>query len=341
MLREKYCRMMEQAVPDEALVRRTVDRAGQGRRRKRIRPAVALLAAAVAAALLAVPVAATASEPFREVLYAVSPSTAQYFMPVQRECVNNGIRMAVEAAYVRGSTAGLYVTLEDLEGDRVDESCDLFDSYDIRSPYSTASGCTMVDYDAQNRRATFLITIDRLDGQPIRGGKITFSVGRFLSHKKTYEGVEIPVALDSLGAARTESTGLTGGSGDFTDDTELALVPGTAQADFPVPGFSLSAIGYVDGKLHVQTMTENRLQYDNHGWLYLLDENGQEVESDGSFDFRRDKDDGQTEDYMETVFSVPEEDIGSYRLCGTFVTCDTLTEGGWSVTFPMENSAAE
>ena len=262
-------------------------------------------------------------------------------MPVQRECVNNGIRMAVEAAYVRGSTAGLYVTLEDLEGDRVDESCDLFDSYDIRSPYSTASGCTMVDYDAQSRRATFLITIDRLDGQPIRGGKITFSVGRFLSHKKTYEGVEIPVALDSLGAARTESTGLTGGSGGFTDDTELALVPGAPQADFPVPGFSLSAIGYVDGKLHVQTMTENRLQYDNHGWLYLLDENGQEVDSDGSFDFRRDKADGQTEDYMETVFSVPEEEIGSYRLCGTFVTCDTLTEGGWSVTFPMENTAAE
>ena len=33
MLKEKYCRMMEQAVPDEALVRRTVDRAGAAQKK--------------------------------------------------------------------------------------------------------------------------------------------------------------------------------------------------------------------------------------------------------------------------------------------------------------------
>ena len=85
----------------------------------------------------------------------------QYFTPVQRACVSNGIRMEVAACFVHDDTAELYVTLQDLEGDRVDETTDLFDSYTIRQPYDTAATCSLVHYDASTGTAVFQIQITR------------------------------------------------------------------------------------------------------------------------------------------------------------------------------------
>ena len=100
--------MADQWRPDTALVQALCS----GTRRKkprRMRRGAVLLAAVLAALLLATPV--MAAGPFYSILYAVSPATAQYFAPVQRACEDNGIRMEVEAAAIRGDTAELYVSL--------------------------------------------------------------------------------------------------------------------------------------------------------------------------------------------------------------------------------------
>ena len=89
----------------------------------------------------------------------------------------------------------LYVTMQDLAGDRIDETIDLFDSCDILRPYDSSATCALVDYEEATRTATFLVTITEWGNHKIEGSKITFTVREFLSHKQFYEGVEIDVDL--------------------------------------------------------------------------------------------------------------------------------------------------
>ena len=340
MIKEQYRHMMDQMPPPAALEERAVRGERLPRRRRKLRAGIALLAAVLACALLATPVLAATVEPFRAALYAISPATAQYFTPVQKSCEDNGIRMEVAASYIHGDTAELYVTMQDLTGDRIDGTTDLFDSYDILRPYDSSATCTLADYDEATRTATFLITITEWGGHKIEGSKITFTVGEFLSHKQSYEGVEIDVDLADLApAAVMQPAEVTGWSGGKMPEGERPSVlrPGAPMTGFPVKGIDLTGVGCVDGKLHVQTAVRNLLAYDNHGFVYLADETGTRIDGDYTIHFCTESDNGERVDYQETVFSVPEEEIGRYTLRGDFVTCDMRTEGNWRVTFPLKN----
>ena len=339
MNKEQYRYMMDQISAPAALEEQVLRGERVPRRHRKLRPGIALLAAVLACVLLATPVLAATSEPFRAALYAISPATAQYFTPVQKSCEDNGIRMEVVASYIHGDTAELYVTMQDLTGDRIDGTTDLFDSYDILRPYDSSATCSLVDYEEATRTATFLITITEWGGHKIEGSKITFTVGEFLSHKQIYEGVEIDVDLANLApAAIMQPTDVTGWSGrNSAEEIDLVLQPGAPMEGFPVKGIDLTGVGYVNGTLHVQTAVRDLLEYDNHGFVYLVDETGARIDGDNTIHFCRASDGGERVDYQETIFSVPESEVGKYTLRGDFVTCDTKTEGNWRVTFPLIN----
>ncbi len=339
MLKEQYCHMIAQCTPKEQVVQRVLQGARAEKRRCRLRPRAAVAAAVLACVLLATPVMAAAVEPFRAALYAVSPATAQYFTPVQKSCEDNGIRMEVVASYIHGDTAELYVTMQDLAGDRIDETIDLFDSCDILCPYDSSATCALVDYEEATRTATFLVTITEWGNHKIEGSKITFTVREFLSHKQFYEGVEIDVDLADLAPAATmQPTDVTGWSGRNSEkEADLVLQPGAPVKGFPVRGVDVTGVGSINGKLHVQTAVRDLLEYDNHGFVYLADETGARVDGDNTIHFCMVSDSGERVDYQETIFSVPESEIGKYTLRGDFVTCDTKTTGNWRVTFPLTN----
>ena len=335
MLKERYCHMMNQCVPGEALIQQTA----AGRRGKRRLPRWGLTAAAavLACALLAPPVLAATVPAFRQALYEVAPATAQYFSPVQQSCEDNGIRMEVVASYIHGDTAALYVSMQDLTGDRIDETTDLFDSYDILRPYDSAASCQMVSYEEESRTATFLITITQWNGRPIEGSKITFQVREFLSHKETYEDLVLPLSLQDVGEAPAGPVvNQTGGSGTAAmGETPQVLTPGTPWEEFPVKEINFTGIGYVDGQLHVQLAVADALENDNHGWLYLKDAAGEEVSCSATVSFCNHSEAEGRVDYQEFIFDVPQECIGDYTLYGGFTTSGLLTKGNWSVTFPL------
>ena len=104
-------------------------------------------------------------QPFTKLYIKFHPSTAQFFKPIQKSCEDNGIKMQVEAAYIHDNAAEIYITMQDLIGERIDETTDLFDSYSINRPFSSAAGCTLVGYDAKTKTATFLITISEFDNK--------------------------------------------------------------------------------------------------------------------------------------------------------------------------------
>lgn len=317
----------------------------RGGKKRRLRPAA--LAAVTLACVLAVsaPVCVLAAEnpAFNSMLYHFSPELAQFFKPVNLSCEDNGILLEVESAAVEGDSAQVYLTLRDLTGDRIDGTVDLYDSARIREAYDSVSNCRLVGYEPETKTARFLLSSTTMDGREITGSKMTFSVTRFLSHKREYEDVAIPVDWAGLPeeAPTIEAVYAGGGNGDLPEvkaiqesDRFRVLKPG-APMEWPVKEIDLTGIGFIGGKLHVQTMVEDDLEKDNHGWFWLEDEEGNRLESAYNAYFRYDEhySAASRQDY---VFDVSREELEGYTLHGSFTVTGLYTEGNWEVTFPVE-----
>ena len=304
-----------------------------------------LLLSAAAFALcisVAVPVVAANVPAAYNLLYAISPVIAQKLKPVQLSCEDNGIRMEVLSASIEGDAAYIYIALQDLKGERIDETTDLFDSYRINRPFDSSATCRTVGYDAETKTVTFLINITQWGEQQIGGSKLTFSVSRFLSGKE-----HVIVPLNEIDLTETNLTPKTqtyksfrGFSlpGDTPDeqlhDLEKAdyLIPQGDGIASPTDGVTVTALGYIDGKLHIQSHYEDIHRTDNHGVFYLIDEAGKALSPSYSVSFW---DEAQRGSYAEEVFDISADALAGYTLCGEFWTCDTLIEGDWQVTFPL------
>lgn len=272
-------------------------------------------------------------------LYTISPAIAQRLKPVSMTCEDNGIEFEVISAYVEGNEANIYVSVQDLEGDRIDETTDLFDSYSINTPFDCSSSCKNISYDPETKTATFLISISQWNEQDVIGEKITFSVREILSNKQEYDDVLPDLDTNEISAnpETVEPTGIFGGGGmDYQQvaDNFCALKP-MGILSSPVDGVDITAMGYIDGKLHIQVKYENVLETDNHGYVYFKNAEGEEIQSIASVDFSID--DEQQEQYVEYVFDLSDVDLTEYELYGYFVTSSTHITGNWSVTFPLES----
>ena len=339
--REKYNVMQRDVRPDAPLLQRTRAAAQKAPARpRRLRPLIALAAVLVCLAL-AVPafaMPALAADPDGyALLYSISPAAAQFFKPVTRSDEDNGIRLTVDSVYLHSDTVEIYVSLQDLTGDRLDETTDLFDSYRINRAFDCSATCSLTGYDAQTRTARFLISITSFDGQDIEGDKLTFSLNRLLTGKTETEGAVTGLDLAAVQAEpATQQVTRRGGSGIAAEadgsaaETRTALVP-TDTLAAPAPGVAITAMGYVDGLLHIQVLYENILETDNHGQLWL--ENGAEkLECLGSLSFFAENGSDSFEEYY---FDVTPAQLADCTLYGSFVTADTLIEGSWEITFPL------
>lgn len=288
-----------------------------------------------------------------ELMYLVSPAVAQFYQPVQLSDEYDGIRMEVVAAYIHEETAEIYITLQDVEGDRLDETTDLYDSYSIHMPYSAMGNCQKVGYDPKSGILTYLITVTQENGRKIEGEKLTFSVGGYLGRKQEYEKIEIPIDLTQVtegsyqyvdtparGGTLTGYSGLTvimsetGTTGKEAQGYPV-LAPQPADPDFPIEGVKLTGIGYVEGKLHIQYAVENALNNDNYGFFFLQNEAGEMLQEAGSISFYEGSGKKRM-DYRDSVFLIPQGELQDYRLYGDFVIWEGFHEGNWQVTFPIK-----
>ena len=315
-------------------------RAYKVRRRPRMWRAV-LAAAVILCMLLTVPALAFAGvDPAYEVLYSISPVVAQTLKPVQMSCEDNGIRMEVISASVQEDHADIYISMQDLTGNRIDGTTDLYDSYRINRPFDSSAGCQLVSYDVEQKAATFLISITQWDKKDIGGDKITFSVREFLSGKQTVEDLLSQLDLASAAQSPNVQTNvdIRGWSQPVGERMDVESIPVlTPQNDLlfsPAPGVQVTAMGYVDGKLHIQTHYDNLHETDNHGYLYLQNADGEVIKTSVSISFW---DEAHSGSYDEEIFDVPAEGLAGYQVYGKFWVGAKLTKGNWQVTFPLEN----
>ena len=315
--------------------------------RRRVRIKWGALAACICLAIaIAVPAMAATIPAFYDVLYKISPATAQFFKPVQRSCEDNGVRMEVEAAYIHEDTAQIYISMQDLAGVGLDKTTDLFDSYRIHTPFGSEGYCQLSSFDPDTKTATFLIAIRQRNGQNISGDKLTFSVRKLLFNKQSTIGVIEGVDLASAAlSAKTQFVRPRSVSAiDFTDKSdahkEYTVLKSDGDICSPADGVALTGIGYVDGRLHIQVYYADILNTDNHGEVYLFNSStGARIAANGSIAFF---DDAKTGSYEDYIFSdISKDTLGDYVLYGDFTTASPALEGNWSVTFPLENTESE
>ncbi|NLO86811.1 MAG: hypothetical protein GX096_15505 [Clostridiales bacterium] len=319
-----------------------------------------------------------------EFLYKISPVTAQFFRPVQRVCEDNGIRMEVVSAFVHEGIAQIYISLQDLTDDRIDITTDLHNSYEIDvneadwygSQENTVyqdettnvyhlydSQISTTNYDEETKTITTLINFE-LEGEHAFKEDITFRLTKFLSHKQNFQDKLIDVDLSTADIApETRTTKQT--SGGFTNDSSISqsdiyLSGDELPREFvtlkpspnPIPitdGVTLTAMGYIDGKLHIQLLYDEILRTGNQGTAYLKDSDGTIVLSSYAVAFWDDGGDSAPRyisydylaelgwnSYEDYVFDIAPSDIHHYTLHGDFTTCNTLTEGNWEITFPLQ-----
>ena len=173
------------------------------------------LLAAASTSLPATPALAAQTEPGYHLLYALSPAAAQFFQPVQKACTDSGVTVEVASVRVEDDTAQAYIALR---GEAVDANIDLFDSYSFHFPFDQTSHCERAGFDPETNTAFFLVTARTMDGSDIPlGGKMSFSLGCFLTGKQALEGEEVSLKLsDYAGEAGTAEDFLrTGGGGNL------------------------------------------------------------------------------------------------------------------------------
>ena len=290
---------------------------------------LALVAALII--IFAFAVTSNAVKPFIRNLFKDTKQFVEMLKPVNVSCISEGIEMKVISANVAGSEAYIYISMQDLEGNRIDDSFDLYDSYSISRSFDGYGTCEKVDFDKETGIITFLVTVGSNNGKNIKNGKITFSVKESLGGKITFNSY-----IDEIDLKK------------FVDNLE-SLVPKGKLAS-PFPGVTITAIGYVDGKLHIQLLYENIGETDCHGSVRLVNKEGKKIRSFCSVSFWDENGNAEIQknlfgkeyiqyfdSYDEQVFEISPEELKNCRLFGEFSSHTEYIEGNWSVTFDIKN----
>ena len=324
------------------------------RLRTQERPKARIRTALVVAVSLVLLIGATTAlaafnDDVNQLLYQIWPRAALALKPVNLVSESKGIRMEVVSASLCGSESIVTLTMQDLEGDRIDETMDLFDSAILQLPYDGAGTCIQTGYDPDTKTASFAVYMDfNMDNRPVESDKVTFSVSSFLSHKQTHIVDLTPLVAGKIAEADSMPVpAIRGWSGSPKDGKRDAAAEKARQIrvldvkdslEIPVvEGVTLTGVGIIDGALHVQVRYTDIHHTDNHGFVTLADADGRPY--DESY---MDQEIGTVSWYGENydsweeyIFDQYPEDLSKIVLMGEFVTASPAIEGDWRVTFPL------
>lgn len=372
--KEEYRKYNEAIRPAKSLVEEMKEEVSRREEDKRsvylriVRDAFAAVAACICV-FVGIPTLAANIDPIYNIMYRFSPKLAQQFRLVQTWDEDQGIRMEVAAVYIEGGEIQAYITLQDLEGDRIDETTDLYDRCSILTSVGGyggsygGGGYAPVNYDAETGKAAFLVMQGQLEDD-IQGEKVTFSLREILGKKRKYENLDIPIPWseiqenpETMELAVSGSSGHNRGyldavpvmwrkydeEGNLLDGVPLyyanMLKPREPDDRLSVEGIDFTGMGYIDGILHIQTAVYDNLNNDNHCELFLKDEEGNLRIYDCKMSgFGEPDANGIKTMYQECLFAVTPEELERYTLCGDFIVSGLHVTGHWSVTFPLEQT---
>lgn len=272
----------------------------------------------------------------------VSPEIALMLQPIEVISEYDGIKMEVVAAMNDREMAVIYVTLQDLTGNRIDETLDLYD-YSISGAQMFNS--QIVGYDETTDTATLRISGN--GGENLNNRKVNFRISSFLSDKQTFK-FAVNANLSEITNNPPKTVPLfmdhvSGGSGNLYQKLEKqgtiqVLKPNETQITLSEINFMhISNIGIIDNRLHIQAKW-NRDHIDDHGYFYFVDKFGNEIYP-SSINFGTDEAGHTTygNEYEEYIFDANRMILNEQELFGHFVTSKKNTSGNWSTTFKIKS----
>ena len=282
-------------------------------------------------------------DPAYNVLYHIAPSVAQTFKPVQKTCEDNGIEMTVISEEHSDKAVDVYLAMHDTTGTCPDGAWDLFDSYNINVARDIACHCSFSEYDADAHTAYFVLHFETMDGGRIKKKKVTFSVSQMLMGKTETKTMleDIDMTHIPYEPQTTEHPEINGGYGyrEIPDAKDYRFLFSSEQAICtPAPNVSVMNIGYIDGALHILTRYEDISHTGSHGFISLLDNQGEKIGETTEFGFNYSDDYGKEyiDDYTEQIIPVSYDELSECTLQGEFYTALDYISGDWEVTFPLE-----
>mgnify|MGYP000880605852 CR=1 FL=1 len=295
--------------------------------------------------MLSVGVLAATVLSFNKIGSKVSPEIVPILQPIEMVSEDNGIKMEVVAAYNDDEMAVIYLTMQDLTGDRIDESIDLYN-------YTLSEGALfnsqVIDYDEETKTA--ILRIQANGGEKMDGKKLSFVVKSFLSGSLVFDEVETGINLTDIEDANSQTIPLnmehvSGGSGTMFDlwekqGTIQVLKGDEMNISLPQIDFMyISNIGYIDNKLHIQTKWVGD-GIDDHGYFYFTDAENNALElypSTVHFGIDESGNTMDRGDYIEYVFDLKGIDPKEVFLKGYFVSSGKYIEGNWETKFKLQS----
>lgn len=312
---------------------------------KSIGKVAAVLATACLAIVLSVPVMATTIPSFGEFIKKINSGFESELQPVGVIAEDNGIKVEVVAAMSDDEMTVAYINIKDMEGNRVDETIDLYDSYRVSG--GSSFGSEVVNYDENSKTAT--IRIQSNGGKKLRGKEIKFSFSEFLSAKK-----DVNITLDKSilenGMKNTNGETITldlmnmsgmGGelSPDYIDKGIINILkPNKENISLPNVDFmTISNIGLVDGRLHIQTKWSNG--FEDYGFFYFTDNEGNKLNiKDLGVSFGLDEEGKSTygHEYEEYIFDLSNVDTDNIKLNVDLKSYGNHVNGDWNTKFKID-----
>lgn len=283
----------------------------------------------------------------------LAPGLADYILPVKLTDTRMGITMQVEAMKVEGNAGELVVSFADEEGsgqDLISGKVDMYDSYGLKSfgSESNVGGCSFIEYDEQNGKAYFKISVS--SENEFDKTKLKFTVGQLLTESRDME-MWLDTGLLVMNPPLKECT--INGKGGASDVLET-LTGYFSKTEESFPLFSsqvmdvalldesmkdtiqVTGIGFCDGILRVQICRGTFANADRHGEIYLVEGDGTYRSHDCSVGWQEDFD-GEKLSFEEQWFLISEEELENLQLYAVLHETDGSIEGNWHVTVKLEN----
>lgn len=310
--------------------------------RKRFRKPLIAAAAILLCLLLTVPILGAISEEFNNLLFNINPELAEILMPLDGECISNGIKMEVQAAIADEENCILYLTLHDEEGNRLQDHGYF---YDIKSSY-WRSAASSYDKDSETIYLKLITQGSFSSNEPqalefhdLEVNARTISADIDLTQLPESEGVECEYGGYSYNNGETShAVGGNGLGGTYT----TVLEPDVYDIDLP-SRLQISNMGFIDGKLHIQTIMK---EYDYRliSFLELINKKGDDYTSFELYEMNAEYisacnsyeliefSDGDTV-YTEYVFDMGPEDLEGYSIS---IQENNIIEGEWTSSIRID-----
>ncbi len=356
MFKDSYNRINSQITPDERLVLATIENAQKEEKnlkkpiyrfRKNLLTAAIILCLCVLLAFT--PAMALTNETIYQMMYCVSPSVAQFFVPVQKSCTYKNLELKLVSTYIHDDTAEFYVELHDIKGDIIDETVTL-GYYSINTAADSSGNCQRVGYDDKTKTATFIVKINQWHDEKITVDKLTFTVKSVITGYEKNLGYKVAIDLSEVSQSPTTKKEYV-----YFENHDIqaeVLVPQKKYSEADFGRHYISAVGYINGCLHIQTATDFSADNLGHSYLYLRNKaditpinlNRDSEGNINNYEIYYAWKDGNI-NYDEYVINLTPEGeefnvnrYADYELYGDFYTSNDAIEGLWKISFPMENS---